>query len=532
MATSGQNEYAIADIKNPMFQMAIILMGAFMAVLDTSVVNVAIPAMESALSASTTQIQWVLTGYTLVLGILVPISGWLTDRFGSKRLFIFALATFTMGSALCGMAWNLPSLIFFRVIQASGGGIMMPVAMAMIYRIFPPNRRGFVMGLFGIVIMAAPAFGPLLSGWLVDYASWRLIFYINVPIGVIGTILSITALYDFPHQVKADLDHWGVALTVTGFFSLLYGFSNVSAHGWNSPEVMGFIVAGTVLIGILVVVELNHPHPLIELRVMVNYMFSMSLLIASLVYVALFVGIFLMPLYLQDIMGYTAMQTGEFMTPAALGSAVMMVIGGRLFDKVGARPLGIIGLAVLAATTYGFTRLTPYSTYGYIQTLYIIRSLGMGLTMMPIMTAGMNTVPVPLINQASGVSNTVRQTAASLGTAILTSYMAGRQTLHFVRLSEKLTPFSPQGIHLTALEQQLAQSGMGPAKAHAAALLTIYTSLHNKAFVLGLDDVFWISTLLAAMALALTFFFASAKERAIRLGHAHHQAGPETVVEM
>ncbi|MBX5466916.1 MAG: DHA2 family efflux MFS transporter permease subunit [Firmicutes bacterium] len=529
---SHHTEYHLHRLESPTLQMFIILLGAFMAILDTSVVQVAIPTMEAELSASTDQIQWVLTGYLLVLGVLVPLSGWLTDRFGAKRLFIFSIATFTLGSALCGMAWNLPSIIIFRVIQGLGGGFMMPVAMSMIYLIFPPERRGAAMGVFGIVIMVAPALGPLLSGWLVQEASWRLIFYINVPVGVVATILAVTRLYDFPHQVRAGLDIGGVIFTVTGFFSLLYGFSNVAQYGWHDWRVEPFVIAGVVLLAILVWYELRQEHPLIQLRVFREYMYSMSLVISSLVYVSMFVGVFLMPLFLQNIMGYNALQTGEFLTPAALVSAVMMLISGRLFDRVGARPLGVVGLGVLALTTFGYTHLDLNSSAAFIQTLYIARSIGMGLTMMPVTTAGMNTVPPQLISQGSALSNTVRQSAASLGTAILTNYLSQMQTLHAQHLAERLSLFSPQGVQYQALVSRLAHEGMSLAQAQTQAGLLMYQTIQDRAFVSALDNTFWISTLMAIAAWVLNLFFASAKEEAIRRGRRHGAGQQQAVVEM
>ncbi len=496
--------------------MAIIMAGVFMAVLDTSVVNVAIPKLETDLSASTDQIQWILTGYMLVQGIVVPISGWLTDRFGAKRLFIFSLITFTIGSALCGMAWNLDSMIFFRILQAAGGGFMMPVANAMIFRIFPPDRRGAIMGVFGITIMAAPAFGPVLGGYFVQYASWRLIFYINVPIGIAASIMAILFLHEFSHEAKNRLDMLGFIFSTGGFFSLLFGFSNVSQYGWGSLWVYPFIFLGASLLVLLVTAELLVENPVIQLRVLKNYMYTMSLLITSVVQVALFVGIFLLPLYLQNIMGFTALRTGLFLTPAALASAVMMPISGKLFDKIGARPLGLVGLAIVTLSTYGFSKLDLNSSNAIIQTLYITRSIGMSMVMMPIMTAGMNTLPVQLVNQASALGNTVRMVAASLGTAILTSYMTTQSKIHSYHLADKIAPNTPQGLQLHNLQNALGAAGIPPYADHTTALMTLYGWIENHSFVLGMDDTFMVSTILATLAFILTLFYASAKERAVR----------------
>jgi EmrB/QacA subfamily drug resistance transporter len=510
------HQYEIHRIQSPALQMAIILAGVFMAVLDTSVVNVAIPKLETDLSASTGQIQWVLTGYMLVQGVVVPISGWLTDRLGAKKLFIFSLVVFTLGSALCGLAWNLDSMIAFRILQAAGGGFMMPVANAMIFRIFPPERRGAIMGIFGITIMAAPAFGPVLGGYLIQYSSWRWIFYINVPIGVATVLLAVPFLHEFPHSVSKKLDVLGFVFSTVGFFSMLFGFSNVSQHGWNSLWVYPFIYVGIALIILLVIQELMVPNPVIELRVFKSYMFTMSLLITSVIQVALFVGIFLLPLYLQNIRGYTALQTGLFLTPAALASAVMMPVSGKLFNKVGARLLGLIGLAIVTLSTFGFSHLTLNSTHGSIQFLYITRSVGMALTMMPIMTAGMNVLPAHLTNQGSGVGNTVRMVASSLGTALLTSYMTTQAKIHAFNLSAMVGPTTPAGIQLNQFASTLKSFGIPAYATHSTAVLKVYSWVESQAFVQGMGDTFLIATVLTLVAFILTMFYGSKEERAIR----------------
>ncbi len=516
------HQFEIHKIASPGLQLAIILMGVFMAVLDTSVINVAIPNLEMDLSANTDQIQWVLTGYMLVSGVVIPISGWLTDRFGAKQLFIFSLITFTIGSALCGMAWNLNAMIFFRILQAAGGGFMMPVASAMIFRIYPPERRGTIMGIFGLTIMTAPALGPALGGYFVQYASWRLIFYINVPIGIIASIMAIFLLHNFPYQAKGKLDIWGFLFSTGGFFSLLYGINNVSQYGWGSLMVYPFIGLGIALLIMLVATELLVDNPVIQLRVFKNYMFTMSLLITSVVQIAMFVGIFLLPLYLQDMMGYNALQTGLFMTPAALIASVMMFVSGKMFTKVGARALGLIGLVFVTLTTYGFSFLDLNSSYGTIQMLYIFRSVGMAMVMMPIMTAGMNMVPMQWMSQASALSNAVRQVAGSLGIAILTSYMSTRDKLRVFHLDTRVAVNTPQGLQLTHLQAELHAMGIPPYLDPSVALMEVYGWIQKQGFVRGMDDTFMVSTLLTVTALVLTLFFGSAKERQLRNNKAQH----------
>lgn len=503
-----------------------------MAVLDTSVVNVAIPTMESALNASTHSIQWVLTGYTLVLGILIPISAWMMDKLGPKRLFILSLILFTLGSALCGLSWNLPSIIFFRVIQACGGGFMLPVATAMIYRIFPPERRGMIMGIFGVVIMGAPAIGPLLSGYFVQDASWRLIFYINVPIGIAAAILSFFLMHEFPHSSKSKLDVVGFVTSTVGFFCLLFGFSNVSTDGWSSPKVFLYIVVGVIFLAVFTIQELTVENPMLDLKVLKYPLFSLSVVIASVLYVALFVALFLLPIYLQNEMGYTAIKTGQFLTPAAIASAIVMLIAGRLFNRVGPRLLGGVGLLLLTGATYGFAHLSLDSTSNYIQVMYIIRSLGMGLAMMPVMTAGMNQVPVREIGQASAMSNAIRQVSASLGTAYLTNYWDTKVTEHALHLSSAITPFTPQGLQLSLLQGNFLHQGLSVAQSQLYSSLEVYQQLEAKSFVYGMNDTFFLAALLAAVAFVMVLFMRNRPHQEENTAGASVQAKPEIVIEM
>lgn len=499
--------YEIDRIKSPALQMSIIILGVFMAILDTSVVNVAIPKMESALNASTDQIQWVVTGYMLVLGMLIPISGWLTDKFGAKKLFLFSLATFTIGSALCGLAWNLETIILFRIIQALGGALMQPVAMSMIFRIYPPERRGTVMGIFGIAMMAAPAFGPALSGYLVDYWSWRYIFYINVPIGIVGVILGTLMMHEFPHEAKGKFDLLGFIFSVIGFGSLLYGFNEVSSKGWHSTEVVSFLSAGVLCLIILVIVELKVKHPMIKLQVFKYYQFNMSLLIVSIVMISMFVGVFFLPLYLQDIRGFSAVRTGLFMTPAALASAVIMPISGRLFDRIGARPLGIAGLIIVTIATLGFTNLGVDTNPHTIQWLYILRSAGVSMAMMPLMTAGMNAIPFELTSQGTAMNNTVRQVASSLGTAILTTYMTTQAKISATQLSWQVTPNSPSGQFLARIQHLMQAHGMGVSGSRQVAGFIINGLIQKNAFVIGMNAAFMMAALLTAVGVILVLFY-------------------------
>ncbi|RIV17138.1 DHA2 family efflux MFS transporter permease subunit [Alicyclobacillaceae bacterium I2511] len=498
---------------SPYIQLLIIVLGVFMSVLDSSIVNVALPKMEAVFGASTSQIEWVLTGYTVTYGVVVPLSGWLSEMLGPKKLFMYALWVFTVGSIVCGAAWNLNIMISARVFQALGGGFLMPVGMGMVFRLFPPERRGVAMGIFGIGMVAAPAFGPVLSGYFVENSSWRLIFYLNVPVGILTFVLGWLFLQEFSHKASKHVDVVGFILSVIASFSLLYGFNEVPTYGWHSLLVLSFISLGTVALTFFILTELMVKEPLLELRIFKNYMFSLSVILSAIVNTVVFVGLFLMPLYLENIVGYSAIRTGLFMTPAALASAVAMATGGRLFDRIGARPIGVVGISLVLASSYGFSFMTTQANTAGIQTLYILRNFGMGLVMMPIITAGMNTIPKNLLSQATGITDTVRQLAMSLGTAVLTTYLVTQSTKYDIRLGWQVNSITYPGRFLTQLGHLM--SGGGATGAHQAAVM-VNNIIVERGFVSGMDDTYWITFLLAVLAWFLNWFFANAKERAIR----------------
>jgi EmrB/QacA subfamily drug resistance transporter len=511
-------KYEFSRVKAPYLQLAIIILGVFMGILDTTIVNVAIPTMESAFGATTDDIQWVLTAYMLTLGVMIPISGWLTDKFGPKRLFLFSLAIFTVGSALCGIAWNIESMILFRIVQGIGGAFMQPVGMTMLFRIFPPERRGMVMGFFGLSIMVAPALGPVLSGYFIQYTTWRMIFYVNVPFGIFTLILGFIMLHEFSHQAKGRFDIWGMLFSTIGFASLLYGVNNISSDGWNSLSSSGFIVVGLLFLVVLVFTELNVKDPMIRFAVFKDYMFSSSLLLLSLCSVILFATIFFMPIYLQDFRGYNALQTGLFMSPAAVAAGIMMPISGKLFDKIGARPLGLVGLFIMAFSVYGFTSLSQSTSTFYVQLNLIFTQLGIGMVMMPVMTAGMNTIAQNLTSQANAMSNTIRQVAASFGLAILTLYLTNREKVHQSMLAWQVTPTSTRGHVLYSLQASLAGQGMSVEQAHKASVSMMSGLVTKISFIQAMADTFFVVVLLAVIAWVLMVFFSSKRERAVRHG--------------
>lgn len=497
--------------KIPMAALMTLIIGAFMAILDGSIVNVAVPRMMSIFGSTADQIQWVITGYLLASGVVVPVTGYLSDRYGCKTLYILSLGAFTAGSALCSLAWSNDSLVVARVIQAIGGGMMMPVSMAMLYYIVPRDKIGMALGIWGIAAMVAPSIGPTLGGYLVDNFSWHWIFTINIPIGIAAVFLSMAVLEETPKKSGLKADFPGIVLSALGCFALLLALSEGQDKGWTSLYIVNlFILAGFTLT-LFVIWELITDQPMLDIRLFSNKTFAASLVCLSIATVGLFSAIFMIPLFVQNAQGLTPMQTGMMMAPAAMASGVMMPISGKLFDKIGALPLCLVGLSVTAITTFQLHTITYDISYRELQWILVERSLGLGLCMMPLTTAGMNTIPHFLIGRASALGNLVRQISASLGIAYLTYVMLQRQEYHAAWLADTVNYSSPAATGaLSQIQSLLSQAGYSTQGATGI----LYALVTREAFIAGIADAFVVSTVIVA--LSIPFVFLLSKKRVER----------------
>ncbi|MFH5182308.1 DHA2 family efflux MFS transporter permease subunit [Paenibacillus sp. TAB 01] len=492
--------------------MLAVILAVFMAILDTSIVNVAIPKMMSVFGVNQSQIEWVVTAYALVSGALVPATGYLGDRFGYKRMFLISMVVFTIGSGLCGVAWSNNSMILFRIVQALGGGALMPISMAMIFRMFPPEKRGMAMGLFGIAIMFAPATGPTLSGYIVEYLDWRLIYTINVPIGIIDFFLALAVLKEFKAPVIQKFDLWGFITSSGGLASLLYGVGKVTEKGWSDSEVVTFITIGLVCLVIFVVIELTIDHPLLDLSLLKNLTYTLSLIISSIATLIMMGVLFLLPVFLQNLSGLSAIQTGLILLPQAVMSGIMMPIAGALFDKIGARLIAVIGLTITGISLYLSSALDITTAFSTLIFWLVLRAVGMGLMMMPIQTAGMNQVPMHKMGQGTALSNTIRQISASFGIAWLGLMFSQRTTFHSADLSSQLNMFSTSvSTHFAQLQNQYMGMGQSAAQAHVSALSYLGGQVQLQSTIMGLQDVFVITSLLSFAAAVLSIFLKNTK---------------------
>lgn len=489
----------------------VVIFGLFMTILDGTIVNIAIPRLQNVFGVTLTSVQWVLTAYTLVQGVATPLTAYLSQRLGAKRLYLLALAGFTIGSVLCGLSFNLPMLIFFRIVQAATGAFLSPLAITLLWTEFPPEERGTALGALGVPILLAPALGPTIGGYIVTYLGWQLIFFVNLPIGILGIIMGILFLRETIAERRASFDLPGFLCSAIGLASLLYGLSDASTDGWGSAKVLGFLALGVIMLILFVIVELNRVRherqPLLDLRVFGSRSFSTSSIASIFVTFALYGGLFIIPIYLQSVRGLSAYQAGLLLLPQAFASMVSSVIGGRLVDRLGVRGVVIPGLVILAIALWLLTFIGVNTPYGTLQIWLIIRSFALGFCFQPLSVAALSEIRPRMLSQATAVNTTLRFVISSLAVAVIATLVQSQTTVHYSHLAEQVTPASPLGKLVPLLQALFLQQGAVSAQAaYAAALQTISGLVQRQAVVLAMQDAFLLSVVLTGFAIIATFF--------------------------
>ncbi|MGG4043098.1 DHA2 family efflux MFS transporter permease subunit [Bacillus smithii] len=498
--------------------LAVLMLGLFLAILNQTLLSVAMPHMMTDFGVGATTIQWLSTGFMLVNGALIPLSAFLIERFGTRILFLVAMAFFTLGTFICGIAPNFSTMLIGRLIQAVGGGVMQPLVMTIIMFVFPPEMRGRGMGLFGLAMMFAPAIGPTLSGWVIENYTWRIMFYAMVPLGILIILISFFTLRNIMEPKKIKLDYFGALLSLIGVASLLYGVSEAGTDGWTDSVVVTTIVIGLIGIVAFVIQQLTSKKPILDFRVFKYDMFSLANVVNAIITVAMFAGIFLLPIYLQNLRGFTPLQAGLLMLPGALVMMVMSPVSGMLFDKVGPRPLAVVGLLVTILTTYEFTRLSIHTSYQHILGLYMIRSFGMSLLMMPIMTAGMNQLPKHLNSHGTAMTNTLRQISGALGTSLITTIYSNRTNFHYANLADGMSTADPTFMQsFQAFVHSMAGATHLPVEmAQQLSVFSLYSQILLKANVNGINDAFYWATGLCIVGLILSLFLRDVRKDKVR----------------
>jgi len=467
---------------------ASLLIGAFVALLSQTLLNVALPKMMADLNIGSNTIQWLVTGYMLVNGVVIPVTAYLISKFTTRQLYMVAMGLFTVGTVVAALAPTFGMLLTGRLIQAVGAGIMMPLMSVVFLTIFPIEQRGKAMGMMGLAMIFAPAVGPTLSGWVVEHYSWRVLFYIVLPLAIFSLIYGAFSMKNVNQTSKPKLDTLGVVLSTLGFGGVLYGFSDAGNDGWDSNRVIISLAVGALSLILFVWRELVAKKPLLEFRVFKFNMYSLTTVINVIITMAMFSAMVLMPIYLQNIRGFTPLESGLLLLPGAILMGIMSPITGMIFDKIGARWLAVLGLIITAITTWELSRITLDSTYMHIILIYSARMFGMSLLMMPIQTAGMNQLPQTLNSHGSAMSQTLRNVAGALGTALLVTIMTNKATAEgkALTIAAKIDPNDK------ANAAQIAQIG-------------------KEATLYGIQHAFVVATWITLAALILAFFIRKVK---------------------
>jgi EmrB/QacA subfamily drug resistance transporter len=476
--------------------LCVIVVGMFMAVLDATIVNVALPRIQGDLGADTEDVLWVATAYTLTLGVVVPLSGWLADRFGLKRMYLATLLAFCVGSALCGMAWDLSSLIAFRIVQAVPGGLLPVMSLTLLNVIVPPSKIGAAMGLYGLGIVAAPAIGPVLGGWLVDNFHWSLIFYINVPIGLAGALGAWFVLKNVGKIVHRRFDLPGFLAIGSSLFALLLAFSMGEDWGWDSYRILMLFAYGILAMALFVVIELEVSQPLLDVRVFACWPFTNCMFLLVVVTTGLLGALYYLPVFMQLGQGLTATEAGIRILPQAAVIAVLMPITGRLYDKIGPRPLAFVGFAVCAYGNWLLHDLTAYVTHSDLVWWTVVRGVGMGLCTMPVMTTGIAALGPARVNAGSSWTMVVRQTSGAIPLAILSAIATGQQSQ---LLSDKAALLTPELMRHNGVPMPVVGS---PTSIYGVA--GVYKQTQVDVLASSYADVFLITAALCVVASLLS----------------------------
>ncbi|MGY4691540.1 MDR family MFS transporter [Salibacterium sp. K-3] len=398
---------------------AALMAGAFMGIINETLLATALPTIMDVFALEESTVQWLTTVFLLTNGIMIPVSAFLIERFTTRGLFLSAIGLFGLGTLVAALAPSFSVLVLARIIQAAGSGIMLPLLMTVLLTIVPLERRGLAMGLAGVVISFAPAIGPTLSGWLLEHFEWRALFYTVLPIVAVTITLAYLCIQNVTELTKPKIDVPSIILSSFGFGGILYGFSTVAESGWSGPSVLVSIFGGLVVLFFFIRRQLRLHVPMLEFRIFQFPIFSISIVITMAVLVSMIGAETLLPLYMQNVIGFTPFESGLMLLPGAVVIGIMSPITGHLFDKFGAKWLAITGLSIVTVTTFLFTNITLDTSFAYLSTIYAIRMFGLSFAMMPVATSALNQLPEKWYSHGSAMMNTMQQISASLGTAML-----------------------------------------------------------------------------------------------------------------
>lgn len=495
-----------------------IMLGTFMAVLDTTVVNTGLPVIMGTLGADINVAEWILTGYMLSMASILPAAGWLSERFGYKKIYFLSLLLFTAGSFMCGSATTIEELIFWRVIEGFGCGMLLPVGMAIVSDVFPPEQRGMALGFWAISSAASVSFGPTIGGYLVDYMNWNYIFYVNIPVGIFALIVTAIVQREHVKGTKVSFDIPGFVTSAIFLPVFMFGLSEVNSStnsmGWDSPLVLGCMWISAVTFILFLYFEFTVKVPLINLRLFADKNFAMSSLIMFIFGIGMFGSTFLIPLYLQDNLGYTALQAGLFFMPVGIIQGVASPLAGKLMQRISPKVFIISGVLLMASSFYMNFFLSFLTERWYIMVSLYLRGLGMGLLFAPLLTLSLANIRNEDMAQASSITNIVRQMGGSFGVAIFSHLLTQRTAFHTQRYSEALNytgEMYHQTIHsLSQFIEHTAGKSSGNAKELAEMLILKHVDLEG--YISAINDDFFLAFIITLLCLIPVLFLKISKK--------------------
>jgi MFS transporter, DHA2 family, multidrug resistance protein len=501
------------------FLLGNVMIGTFMAVLDATIVNVSLPKIMATFGVGLDKIEWVITAYMLAMAVALPASGWLADKFGYKRLYFIGLFLFTLGSLLCGRSTEENMLIISRIIQGLGAGTVQPLGMAIISREFPPHQRGVALGFWGISAAASVSFGPLIGGFLIDRFSWPLIFDVNVPIGIIAMLLTVIIQSEYRNRRARNFDLVGF-ISVTIFLPLsLYALSEGNAvsnsAGWHAPHILAFAAISIIALAVFITAELTVKEPLLDLRLLKNHNFGIASLIMLLFSLGMFGSTFLLPMYLQNALGYSAFQAGAVFLPVGIIQGVTAPIAGKISDRISPKLPLYIGVVLFALSFYLNSFLSWLTELDFIMLALYLRGLAMGLTFTALTAVSLLEIPREKMAQASAISNSIRQLGGSLGVALLATMLTVNVTYHSQIYGGAVNQ------HSAVYQQTISKlrnhvqhdAGSSPFTSSRQSQALLLTNLNKQAYIEGINDDFLIVGIITLLSVIPITFLHTKKSK-------------------